>query len=893
MSTNRKLSKSKSFYSLRKIHNKNNKGTFFENDYLTISQNDDVFDYVPLYPNSNFKVKIDANNNSKRRHLKSPWILNGSAITWTKQALTTENKKNQDSKIILKPNYKSLKDFAYFGSAVELIRATVNDIIKRFPGGLCYYENAPEIKVDGKTYYLVSNECQIDCWSQNVESIPDNKNPLRYLSYSYKEYENKNGGDINSVTINITNNCIGSIIGTLNIDGVLLYIYINDNGQKCLLTEEKNNSGVIIKPKVKHFAEFWESLDDFERVLLNNNSIPLYTAVFDTTYFTDTGYYYTPKSYTWPTISNTMFLDLSTFRFESYINSLIDLASFHDEYDSDNMWRMMTHDSIKNLDETFKLNGDDELDFGRMQAITHIQGRQFDDIKRYIDAIKSVNSISYDEQNNVPDYFLTDLAENSGWETKNICNGDEVTDKDVVIKDEKDQILATIVTKGKTTGFVNSAFFRNLILNSDYLHSLKGTKCGIETMLNLFGFDVYGENPEVEIIEYYAEVKELLSFDDFVCKRGEFDNVYAEENMNYLIGYPLASYEYNVDKNTYNAPKIGPWYDPNEKYDNFYYQCNGGWGKTNNKYIDRPDITKIKNVTGNNFYKETESYLLFVDNLTELTNLYSDKIKDGSICYVSDISNIENVYISGSTEIGQMGIKNGADYNFSHYFILENATLSTCLGYVKNKNFNCYGWYNVKLSEYDGIKYSNPTEKGKIVLHLETLVTESKGNNPHTGKGEYDFGYDYLDKYRHLFREAIAYGLCDNLENYDEIKDFGFEIDVFDSNSGKTFSCFEETDMESSLKRINLKNLTIHFTKIYDNEYKKYIMDLIVPYLEAMIPSTMIVEYIFGDEDTYMSTIKDKLKGNNKNSRLLTPMPVDEITSEIDMWAENNTWQNN
>ena len=76
-----------------------------------------------------------------------------------------------------------MKDFAYFGSAVELIRATVNDIIKRFPGGLCYYENAPEIKVDGKTYYLVSNECQIDCWSQNVESIPDNKNPLRYLSF--------------------------------------------------------------------------------------------------------------------------------------------------------------------------------------------------------------------------------------------------------------------------------------------------------------------------------------------------------------------------------------------------------------------------------------------------------------------------------------------------------------------------------------------------------------------------------------------------------------------------------------------------------------------------------------------------------------------------------------
>ena len=60
---------------------------------------------------------------------------------------------NEDSKIILKPDYKSLNDFAYFGSAVELIQATVNDIIKRFPGGLCYYDEAPEIKIENKTYY--------------------------------------------------------------------------------------------------------------------------------------------------------------------------------------------------------------------------------------------------------------------------------------------------------------------------------------------------------------------------------------------------------------------------------------------------------------------------------------------------------------------------------------------------------------------------------------------------------------------------------------------------------------------------------------------------------------------------------------------------------------------
>ena len=45
-----------------------------------------------------------------------------------------------ETKIELNPNYESLKDFAYYGSAVELVRASLTDIIFRFPAEL-YFTN--------------------------------------------------------------------------------------------------------------------------------------------------------------------------------------------------------------------------------------------------------------------------------------------------------------------------------------------------------------------------------------------------------------------------------------------------------------------------------------------------------------------------------------------------------------------------------------------------------------------------------------------------------------------------------------------------------------------------------------------------------------------------------
>ena len=137
-----KLIKSKSIYTIKKQHTVTNNGIIYENDHVTIIPNDGIYDdEMALFSESNFKYKIDTTQSSKKRHNRGEFIKpeGGSGETWTLSTLSATTAPTEESTIVLKPNYNSLKDFAYYGSAVELIRATVNDIVLRFPGGISYY----------------------------------------------------------------------------------------------------------------------------------------------------------------------------------------------------------------------------------------------------------------------------------------------------------------------------------------------------------------------------------------------------------------------------------------------------------------------------------------------------------------------------------------------------------------------------------------------------------------------------------------------------------------------------------------------------------------------------------------------------------------------------------
>jgi hypothetical protein len=266
--------------------------------------------------------------------------------------------------------------------------------------------------------------------------------------------------------------------------------------------------------------------------------------------------------------------------------------------------------------------------------------------------------------------------------------------------------------------------------------------------------------------------------------------------------------------------------------------------------------------------------MLFLNNLKELTSLTNNKLKEGMVCYVLDITGIANLYKDkeSNTKLD--------DEDFSHYFILGKIALSTELGYVKNSKFNDYGWQNIKKAD---LNITN--DNVKKILYLETIRENTKGNNPHTGKGEYDFGLDYLLKYKNLFREFNNCYAVDK-DKYEEIKNFGFKFEGIISGSTKIYD-YTQKDYDG-YKIINLKNMTIRFPNATADTKKKYIIENILPYVEMMIPSTAIVEILFGEETSYINTMNTVLTANTTTYNI---EPADVIMSEAIAWVENDTWQ--
>lgn len=581
------------------------------------------------------------------------------------------------------------------------------------------------------------------------------------------------------------------------------YIYLDGDGKKHLLTTEggqNSHSGqVVIKPKSAYTESFWNTLDDFEAVIFNRNTNPIFKARFETPYIENNIHLYKMKNYIFPTVDEIGTPDLTTGNFNGYLSSLMQIAEYYDEYEADNLWRMMTHDSIKNLDWSFSRRRDgsegdiDDFDYSRMKAALRVEARIYDDIKRYADNIKTMNCISYDGRNNVPDYFLTDLIELNGFEPNNI---------DTFSNETTDVIFPGTRINGFNGAEVSSEFMRRLCLSSKYIMSMKGTRRGIEALLGMFGYE-YGENKDYTITEYIGIASQFPKYMETSSLRSLGINEYLNTGDvdNFMEGYPVSVICPGINNATESDYYLVPWVQNGSKYvDDIYFQEKGGWQRMDKKDINLgiTTATEIEESFGINIYGETEPYMYYVNNLDELISIPNSKIFENMVCYVTDISDLYTIYKTeedyqnnGDVVIGEdaqdryaqtfntlqpaINVHPDPNRNYSHYFILKNTALSNYIGFVHTDLYNCYGWKNVFLNEF---KNGPTTQDGLRVLYLESLELNNKGNNPHCGFGNYDDGVGYTNKLNFLFGAAIETGEFDYLKDGNESEQASYQ-DLF------------------------------------------------------------------------------------------------------------------
>lgn len=453
--------KSHSNYVLKKKHQNIDDGIIYERDYTTIGGVDNFSaKQIPIYRSGNFLITINDDVPMHKPFADNKWEENEHGTIWSYSDVenASANTDYTDNKIVLKNDYHKLSDFAYFGSCSELVRGSINGILQSFPGEL-YVSDATLNKLGYSissitepydSYVYVENPYNIDIYTEWITDDNEEKQ-LKFLAANehWKNYEivtpsnehivfdvvvesadticnkeeieyaksknlpipnpkYKNGSLVYTVTFSSSGLPQNMDIVCLKYDTRLLY-FANTQWKK-----------YHIRPNERYINKFYGSLDSFQSLILNPKSEPRYTVSFEVLSEGDYGYISRIETFTFPVGNGGYNVGGSESGLNNYLNKFIGITEFYDNHFSDNLYRMMTHDSIKNFDWSYYTtnnNSDEYVENGeKVSQLIRLFGREFDEIKFYIEGIKHYNQITYDDSNNIPDYFLSDELETDGWD---------------------------------------------------------------------------------------------------------------------------------------------------------------------------------------------------------------------------------------------------------------------------------------------------------------------------------------------------------------------------------------------------------------------------------------------------------------------------------------------
>ena len=569
---------------------------------------------TPLFTIGNFQITTNLTPPPKRNFqlgsFSDPLTIEnlGSTLEEATQLV------NDNLSIYLNLNTENLLNFTLFGSFVKFIDVSLNQIIQNWPGSIYVFysygsvtgytaQNYVYDPVTDESTFTVSTNFFYNNYGinflQNASTFTNTSipNSIKNLTVLYNQYEifiNNTGYQINGFTASTTIT-----------NGTCKFSVKGDPFNSSTNTSQSYH----IKPIDYYVEKFFSSLDDFPRFLLNRNTTPLYTC--NIYYEQETEDFFVlqkVKRFTWP-VTDGYNLDRNTGDFLIYKQNLTAIAENYDEYRTDLMRRTLVTESISYFELSpqsspyYPLNTTEKID----QLLT-IYGREFDEIKKYIDGISFANVVSYDKEGNTPDALIKDLAYYLGWDVLSPMDENELFTNFIPT-----QSNYSGMTVGYTPAESEVEFWRRLILNSSFLWKSKGTRKPIE-----FLFEFINTPPSlINFNEYIYQAKQKLDVNKF------------KQILEYL--YNDNSIEpYNIDSDGY--PKV-----PVDTL-NMYFQKGGGWYREtagsnsqidlyegNNPHIGPYDggqeyINKFRCLL-NSFSGQT---IKITDEYVEFTNLFSN-----------------------------------------------------------------------------------------------------------------------------------------------------------------------------------------------------------------------------------------------------------------------------
>lgn len=526
---------------------------------------------------------------------------------------------NYTTDVKLNINASDLGSYVKYGSLKELLRVSVENIILEYPSSLylsyqtktgtvySVYNYFYNVNTDEASFTIPINSIQNTFGlviNQGNEQLPQDK-VLRNLNLSFNNYViwRPDSPDNNEF----------ELIGFTGLSNTTPYLNIIARGNPFpeLSASTQLFSEYHIKPKPLYFNKFYEDLSNLEKYMMINKIDIGFTMSFKKPVLMENGKVtYTNQEIIWTT-TDKYNIDIEGVSYSTLLGQLGDIGDQYDKFKTDMVTRFLVPQSLLLYDKT---------ENEKISKLLRVYGRNFDNLKVYIDAIATISTLSYDKKNNIPDTLVKNFAKGLGW--------------DVTTLVEEDSLLNSFFSTTQigvddyTPPEVDIELWRRIVMNTNYLFKAKGTRHALKAMFLMVGIP----EPFIDIKEYVYTVNAVINPNTVSVSLDNLPSASLPYNGD---GYPIS-----VNENKKFYFQISGSTDSGQAYIDNYRRVGFNVNRTqDNKksWVKAGSIERMHNTTPN--YYQRDSNLIINTKEIDATLDISRGIEYDTFRY-----NIENNY---------------------------------------------------------------------------------------------------------------------------------------------------------------------------------------------------------------------------------------------------------
>lgn len=223
--------------------------------------------------------------------------------------------------------------------------------------------------------------------------------------------------------------------------------------------------GFHLRPDCNAFNGYYDSLTQFQRYMLGGRGEEREFTLTVPNTADDGTIFYSREAFAIPILDGYN-MAIEGIRFASLLERLAQVGEVYDQFRTDLYYRCLIPQSIKELNEDYRDN---------IRKVLRAFGRVFDEYSKAIDSLSHVYSMNYgDRGDQTPLSLIPELSKVFGLQYFDI-----IDDVEALIGNECRQ----------TDSAINYTLWKNILINSPYLLSAKGTRKPIEFLFRYMGLD--------------------------------------------------------------------------------------------------------------------------------------------------------------------------------------------------------------------------------------------------------------------------------------------------------------------------------------------------------------------------------------------------------------------